>query len=116
LRLQFRYFLQANEYRSACPTMPVETSHTSCGVDSGAERLTNDPKDGSGPCGCPSINGLAKFFNRLHHGLMAKYIDAGSLSPKGGYSPKAQCVVYQAGAGCAPVMIAPPDVANQGLN
>src|SRR5665213_2438035 len=45
----------------------------------------------------PSINGLARFFNRLHHGLMAKYVDAGSLL-KGRLLPKAQCAVYQTGA------------------
>ena len=45
----------------------------------------------------PSINGLARFFNRLHHGLMAKYVDAGSLL-KGRLLPNAQRVVYQAGA------------------
>jgi len=30
----------------------------------------------------PSINGLARFFNRPHHGLMVKYVDAGSLSQR----------------------------------
>src|SRR6185437_13410242 len=45
----------------------------------------------------PSINGLARFFNRLHHGLMAKYVDAGSLL-KGQLLPNAQRVLYQAGA------------------
>lgn len=43
----------------------------------------------------PSINGLAKFFNRLHHGLPAKYVDAGSLVLKGRLLPNAQCVLYQ---------------------
>lgn len=41
-----------------------------------------------GRSGGDAVKGLAKYGNRLHHGLMAKYVDTSpSLRRKGGYSP-----------------------------
>jgi hypothetical protein len=42
-----------------------------------------------------SINGLAKFFNRLHHSLTAKYVDAGPLVHQRAATPQCSVLILQ---------------------